>query len=46
MQFDGLDAGLQREADAQAVAYPSKDFLAGLEGVKSKTAPAFKGWEE
>lgn len=45
-QFAGLEAGLLREADAQAVAYSSQDFLRGIAAVKTKSAPHFLGWEE
>jgi enoyl-CoA hydratase/carnithine racemase len=45
-KFEGLEAGLLREADSQAIAYASGDFLKGINAVKSKTAPTFLGWEE
>ncbi len=45
MQFEGLEAGLLREADAQAVAYTSQDFLKGINAVKAKATPVFSGWE-
>ena len=35
-----------READAQAVAYSSGDYMKGIEAVKAKAAPQFCGWEE
>eukprot|EP00595_Chromulina_sp_UTEXLB2642_P000085 CAMPEP_0196761958 /NCGR_PEP_ID=MMETSP1095-20130614/1278_1 /TAXON_ID=96789 ORGANISM="Chromulina nebulosa, Strain UTEXLB2642" /NCGR_SAMPLE_ID=MMETSP1095 /ASSEMBLY_ACC=CAM_ASM_000446 /LENGTH=178 /DNA_ID=CAMNT_0042112103 /DNA_START=213 /DNA_END=749 /DNA_ORIENTATION=- len=43
-KFDGLEAGLLREANAQAIAYTSTDFLLGLEAVKAKSIAKFKGW--
>ena len=44
-KFDGLfDTLLCREADSQAVAYSSEDFIRGLDAVQSKTSPDFKGW--
>ncbi len=45
-QFAGLEAGLLREADTQAVAYASQDFVRGIEAVKAKASPKFLGWEE
>ena len=44
-QFRDLDDGLMREADAQAHAYTSQDFLKGLESVKQKSVASFSGWE-
>lgn len=43
-KFNGLDDGLMKEADAQAEAYTSKDFLVGLESIKNKNQPTFIGW--
>lgn len=37
----GLDAALQREADAQAQSYASADYAEGLEAVKAKRPPSF-----
>jgi hypothetical protein len=37
---------LLREADSQAIAYSSEDFLRGINAVKNKTTPTFLGWEE
>lgn len=45
-QFEGLEAGLLREADTQAIAYASEDFVRGIEAVKGKTSPKFLGWED
>mmetsp|Transcript_19825 Transcript_19825/g.28511 ORF Transcript_19825/g.28511 Transcript_19825/m.28511 type:complete len:286 (-) Transcript_19825:61-918(-) len=44
-KFANLDEGLLREANSQAEAYGSKDFLAGLEAIKTKSKPRFNGWE-
>jgi len=43
-KFDGLfDTLLWREADSQAVAYSSKDFVRGLDAVEAKAVPNFEG---
>lgn len=38
-----LGAGLQREAEAQALCYQTDDYARGVEGVATKTAPMFFG---
>ena len=38
-----LSAGLQREAEAQAICYQTDDYARGVEGVASKTSPVFYG---
>jgi hypothetical protein len=45
-QFLGLDSGLLREADTQAIAYRSQDFLRGIDAVKAKAPPVFEGWDK
>ena len=45
-QFLGLESGLLREADTQAIAYVSKDFLRGIDAVKAKKSPVFEGWDK
>ena len=39
----GLDAALQREADAQAQSYASADYAEGLAAIKAKVTPSFPG---
>jgi len=39
----GLDQALQREADAQAQTYASKDYLEGLKAIAEKRKPIFGG---
>lgn len=39
----GLDAALQREADAQAQSYASADYAEGLAAIQAKRPPAFPG---
>lgn len=46
MQFDGLDAALQREADSQSLCYSSGDYLLGINGILKKAHPTFQGWEK
>ena len=41
--FAGLDAALQREADAQAQSYASADYAEGLAAIKAKVTPSFPG---
>lgn len=44
-KFDGLfDTLLWREADSQAVAYSSQDFMRGLDAVQAKKTPRFEGF--
>lgn len=43
-KFAGLDDGLMKEADAQAEAYTSLDFLRGLDAIKTKSVADFSGW--
>lgn len=43
-KFLGLDNALLREADTQAVAYASQDFLRGIDAVRNKHSPRFEGW--
>ncbi len=38
-----LNAGLQREAEAQALCYQTDDYARGVEGVASKTSSVFHG---
>ena len=38
-----LGAGLQREAEAQALCYQTDDYKRGVEGMASKTTPVFHG---
>ena len=40
----GLDASLQREAEAQAVCYAHRDLGEGVEAVAAKRAPIFEGY--
>ena len=41
-QDRGLEEALQREAEAQALCYAGPDFLAGVEGVATKTRPVWQ----
>jgi enoyl-CoA hydratase len=43
--FGGLDAALQREAEAQAVSYGSSDLREGIEAVAAKRKPTWKDWK-
>jgi DNA mismatch repair protein MutS len=44
-QDKGLERALQREAEAQAMCYAGKDFLAGVEGVATKTRPVWQQYK-
>lgn len=39
----GVDQALQREADAQAQSYATKDYKIGLRAIASKEKPVFEG---
>lgn len=44
-QDRGLEQALQREADAQAQCYVSKDYLEGVEAIAGKRSPVFAQYE-
>ena len=44
-QGEGLERALWREADAQSQSYASPDLRVGLDALRAKTAPAFRGYE-